>query len=889
MLITVFILLLISNKASTQSFSLATPTNRCLSLTRASTNTSSINKKDTNYYIDKTLHDSQILINEINSKTRKNSFHLFTHGRSGELLIDDQWKTPGQIVAWLLKNNKLQGKTNLNIYGCNFAKGEKGKQAVSYLEKTLQINIAASNNITGIDGDWQLEVFSGIVQTQAVAVNNWKWNLQETIFLETFGTGSRTHSNHTDYCYENGEGSCSGAVPKELISDGEYAILFNNIYNFGQWSETDGDHTGDASGRMLVVNARKSAGEFYRRTINSVSANQNVTMRIWIKNKINPGEKNYTSPNISIKLEDMSGNELGIKSTGDISQDGEWHNYEVSVISENNTQLQIVLITNVAGGAGNDFAIDDIRVEQSPLDLDFGDAPSSYGTLLSDNGPRHIISDYDSPRYDSTLKMGVTIDSDDDGVPGVNASGDDRDNPQFHYLFDDEDGVSWRNLIAGETYTTYLDVVNKTGSSAYLNIWIDFNRDGDFGDAGEQVIRDRIAPNGNDLPITFAVPSGASIGVSYARVRLCTSGCSSPKGIAIGGEVEDYKLNITCGAIGSTTTDTDKDGIVDACDEDDDNDGILDTVEGAGDTDNDGTEDRLDLDSDADGCSDANEAYGDTGTDGNGNGIYGTGTPTVDSDGKVTTANYATPATTTGGEYTFQQGISVSVTTPPVNGSTCSGSDAEFTAVAITTILTTNPATTASTDVNYQWQVSTNGGTTFTNISGELGTVTSGTEVSLTIANVTTAMDNNIYKTIFTNEANICGAEAEATLNVINEADLILTKTVSTSTPSVESTIIFTVTVKNNGPCDATDISVKDLLPDGLIYVSSNPSAGTYNYNSTSGIGIWDFSSKTLNVTDTETLTVTVKIGPSCRKISSTAEIMTSSRLDPNSTPGNNK
>lgn len=337
MLITVFILLLISNKASTQSFSLATPTNRCLSLTKASTNTSSINKKDTNYYIDKTLHDSQILINEINSKARKNYFHLFTHGRPGELLINREWLNAQEIAAFIKQQLSTSSNqpTTINIYGCNFAKGEKGKQAVSYLEKTLQINIAASNNITGIDGDWQLEVFSGIVQTQAVAVNNWKWNLQETIFLETFGTGSRTHSNHTDYCYENGEGSCSGAVPKELISDGEYAILFNNIYNFGQWSETDGDHTGDASGRMLVVNADLVAGEFYRRTINSVSANQNVTMSIWIKNKINPGLQHYASPNISIKLEDMSGNELGIKSTGDILQDGQWHNYEVSAISDN--------------------------------------------------------------------------------------------------------------------------------------------------------------------------------------------------------------------------------------------------------------------------------------------------------------------------------------------------------------------------------------------------------------------------------------------------------------------------------------------------------------------------------------------------------------------------
>lgn len=306
------------------------------------------------------------------------------------------------------------------------------------------------------------------------------------------------------------------------------------------------------------------------------------------------------------------------------------------------------------------------------------------------------------------------------------------------------------------------------------------------------------------------------------------------------------------------------------------------------DTDGDGMPDCLDLDSDNDGCSDADETYGVLGTDSNGDGTYGgiVGSSGVDTDGKVIGASYATPATITGGEYTFQQGMSVSITTPPVNETTCSGSDAEFTAVATTTRLTTNPATTASTDVNYQWQVRTNGGTTFTNISGESGTVTSGAEVSLSLTGITIGMDNNIYKVVFTNEANICGVEAEASLNVIDEADLELTKTVNNPTPSVGSTIIFTVTVTNQEPCDATGITVQDELPAGLIYVSNTTTAGTYNYNSTSGIGIWDFSSETLNVNDTETLTVTVKIGPACRTISSAAEIMTSSRTDPDSTPG---
>lgn len=332
-----------------------------------------------------------------------------------------------------------------------------------------------------------------------------------------------------------------------------------------------------------------------------------------------------------------------------------------------------------------------------------------------------------------------------------------------------------------------------------------------------------------------------------------------------------------------TNGDSDGDGISNACDLDDDNDGILDTVEGTGDTDNDSTPDYLDTDSDNDGCPDADEAYGAVGTDSNGDGTYGgvVGSSNVDADGKVTTASYANPGTTATGEYTFQQGMSV-IATSPVNKTACTGTNAEFTATATTTVVTTTPATTASTNVNYQWQVSTNGGTSFTDISGESGRVASGTEVSLALTSATTAMNNNIYKAVFTNEANTCGAETETVLTVINEADLELTKTVNNTTPNVGDEVTFTITVINKGACDATGITVLYQLSSGLIYVSGSPSTGTYDPNS----GIWDFSTATLNINNTATLTVTVKIDTGCDTISSTAEIETSSRPDPDSEPG---
>ena len=86
--------------------------------------------------------------------------------------------------------------------------------------------------------------------------------------------------------------------------------------------------------------------------------------------------------------------------------------------------------------------------------------------------------------------------------------------------------------------------------------------------------------------------------------------------------------------------DTDGDGVGDTDDLDDDNDGILDTKEGASDDDfdGDGIPNRLDLDADDDGCNDVIEAGF---TDSDGDGILGTGSPTVGSDGKITGHSYS--------------------------------------------------------------------------------------------------------------------------------------------------------------------------------------------------------------------------------------------------------
>ena len=124
-------------------------------------------------YIDGSLTDKEKLSKAIRSQTDEHSFHLFSHGKAGALLLSNQWLSGDDLVAFI--QPLVQGKTQLHIYGCHFAQGEKGRTAASYLETALGISVAASDDITGVDGDWDLEV--GNIR-ELIKIPDYQYNLQ---------------------------------------------------------------------------------------------------------------------------------------------------------------------------------------------------------------------------------------------------------------------------------------------------------------------------------------------------------------------------------------------------------------------------------------------------------------------------------------------------------------------------------------------------------------------------------------------------------------------------------------------------------------------------------------------------------------------------------------
>ena len=197
------------------------------------------------------------------------------------------------------------------------------------------------------------------------------------------------------------------------------------------------------------------------------------------------------------------------------------------------------------------------------LPTDYGDAPFDdatdfYPTSANDlqaaganpaDAARHVIL--------NDLYMGASVDAELDGFPEIPAWGDDQDQTP-----DDEDGVTFDQYLGTAALPSAIMVIGETSTwqvslnvpdlpetpdpdTAYLNAWLDFNGDGDWDDAGEQIAVDVPQdPGTGTVTLNIPVPDTATPGTTHARFRLSYTQGLEPTGTVAYGEVEDYQVQL---------------------------------------------------------------------------------------------------------------------------------------------------------------------------------------------------------------------------------------------------------------------------------------------------------------------------------------------------------
>ncbi|MEG3959180.1 DUF4347 domain-containing protein, partial [Microcoleus sp. herbarium2] len=125
------------------------------------------------------------------------SVHIISHGNSGSVQLGntalasdniEQYKS--QLEKW---QTSLDSEADIMLYGCDVAAGN-GANFVDRLSQLTGADVAASTNLTGRDGDWNLEYVNGPIESplalEPEAMASYQGNLRTIVVTNTNDSGS---------------------------------------------------------------------------------------------------------------------------------------------------------------------------------------------------------------------------------------------------------------------------------------------------------------------------------------------------------------------------------------------------------------------------------------------------------------------------------------------------------------------------------------------------------------------------------------------------------------------------------------------------------------------------------------------------------------------------
>ena len=209
---------------------------------------------------------------------------------------------------------------------------------------------------------------------------------------------------------------------------------------------------------------------------------------------------------------------------------------------------------NVPNARDGDTITIDTGVARATLELDFDGIFNEDNFAIrptAENGPEIanaiVAAINESPLTPANVAVGGNV---------VLISADDEDGVVFTSA-ENPNGILNRDVDTPITVTV-------TGAGV-LEAWVDFNADGDWDEAGEQIISAStpgavFSDTGGPVSRTFTIqvpdttPDPVSPQSTYARFRISREGNLGPTGLALSGEVEDYVLLIVPGGPPVLTT-----------------------------------------------------------------------------------------------------------------------------------------------------------------------------------------------------------------------------------------------------------------------------------------------------------------------------------------------
>lgn len=151
------------------------------------------------------------------------SVHILSHGGMGYITLGSGLVNQTNLVRYQAElqgwNQAMASDADILFYGCNTAKGKRGRQFLQSIRSITGADIAGSTNITGgsaFGGDWDLEYSVGNITTKSLNIKKYFHTL---VGDESAATGDNGVSFNDDGRYV-------------LLSD---SIVDQDVIDQGDW------------------------------------------------------------------------------------------------------------------------------------------------------------------------------------------------------------------------------------------------------------------------------------------------------------------------------------------------------------------------------------------------------------------------------------------------------------------------------------------------------------------------------------------------------------------------------------------------------------------------------------------------------------------------------
>lgn len=224
--------------------------------------------------------------------------------------------------------------------------------------------------------------------------------------------------------------------------NGYYTLMNKGIEcNYG-WHVLQRDHTGNANGYFMLVDASYDPGDFYVDTVRTLCANTTYEFAAWMLNMkyVTQGIR----PNITFTIETATGEVLQTYNSGDlpVEQTVNWKQYGFYFTTPSNVSAIVLRMRNNApGGDGNDLAMDDITFRPCGKLITSTVAESTSDTIDVCDGNTNVYN------FNAAIASGYI-------------------NPVYQWQLSKDKGVTW-NDIAGAANTGYQRTPTGTGNYWY--------------------------------------------------------------------------------------------------------------------------------------------------------------------------------------------------------------------------------------------------------------------------------------------------------------------------------------------------------------------------------------------------------------------------------------